>query len=93
MGTEDLKEYVRNYKLTIKSYIAKRLQNWERQPWDALIHKGNSHLVTREALDFLDKLLVYDREKRIAPKEAMEHEYFKPVREFHEKKENDAMED
>ena len=25
MGTEDLKEYVRNYKLTIKSYIAKRL--------------------------------------------------------------------
>ena len=35
-----------------------------------------------EALDLLDKMLVYDRELRIAPKEAMEHEYFKPVLEY-----------
>jgi len=30
-------------------------------------------------------MLIYDREKRIAPCEAMKHEYFKPVVEFKEK--------
>jgi casein kinase II subunit alpha len=29
MGTADLMEYVRKYKLNIKSFIAKRMQNWE----------------------------------------------------------------
>ena len=82
MGTEDLQDYVKNYKLSIKSFVAKRLKNWEKQPWDKLIHKGNKHLVTDEALDLLDKMLVYDREKRISPQEAMKHDYFKPVLEY-----------
>jgi casein kinase II subunit alpha len=38
--------------------------------------------VNEEALDLMDKMLVYDRELRIAPKEAMEHPYFKPVLEY-----------
>ena len=41
MGTDDLMEYVKQYKLNIKSFVAKRLKNWERQSWDTLIHKGN----------------------------------------------------
>jgi casein kinase II subunit alpha len=60
MGTADLMEYVRKYKLTIKSVIAKRIQNWERQPWESLVHNGNKHLVNEEALDLMDKMLVYD---------------------------------
>jgi hypothetical protein len=30
-------------------------------------------------------MLVYDHSERITPKEAMEHEYFAPVREMQEK--------
>jgi len=35
-------------------------------------------------------MLVYDREKRISPSEAMKHEYFKPVLEY---KAKEAMTD
>jgi hypothetical protein len=30
-------------------------------------------------------MLAFDHAERITPKEAMEHEYFAPVKEFHEK--------
>jgi casein kinase II subunit alpha len=32
-------------------------------------------------LDFLDKLLKYDHQERLTPREAMTHPYFDPVRE------------
>lgn len=39
-----------------------------------------------EALDLLSKMLVYDHADRILPIEAMEHEYFAPIREMNKKK-------
>lgn len=39
----------------------------------------NQHLVSPEAIDFLDKLLRYDHADRLTAKEAMEHAYFAPV--------------
>lgn len=39
-------------------------------------------MVSPEALDLLDKMLRYDKNERIIPKEAMKHEYFDPVRDF-----------
>jgi casein kinase II subunit alpha len=38
-------------------------------------------LVTQEALDFLDNLLQYDHQDRVTAKDAMQHEYFRPIRE------------
>jgi hypothetical protein len=32
-------------------------------------------------------MLVYDHAERITPKEAMEHEYFASIKDFHKKKE------
>jgi casein kinase II subunit alpha len=43
------------------------------------IHAENQHLVTPEAIDFLDKLLRYDHADRLTAKEAMDHPYFAPV--------------
>lgn len=43
------------------------------------MHAENQHLVTPEAIDFLDKLLRYDHQDRLTAKEAMEHAYFAPV--------------
>jgi casein kinase II subunit alpha len=31
-------------------------------------------------MDFLDKLLAYDHQKRLTAKEAMDHPYFDPIR-------------
>ena len=43
------------------------------------MHSENQHLVSPEALDFLDKLLRYDHQERLTAMEAMEHAYFFPV--------------
>ena len=40
------------------------------------MHSENQHLVSREALDLLDKLLRYDHRERLSAREAMEHPYF-----------------
>lgn len=40
------------------------------------MHSENQHLVSTEALDFLDKLLRYDHQARLTAREAMEHPYF-----------------
>lgn len=47
------------------------------------MHSENQHLVTPEAIDFLDKLLRYDHLDRLTAREAMEHPYFYPVVEEH----------
>lgn len=47
-----------------------------RKRWERFIHSENQHLVSQEALDFLDKLLRYDHNERLTAKEAMDHPYF-----------------
>ena len=39
----------------------------------------NERYISNEALDFCDKLLRYDHEERLTPREAMLHPYFEPV--------------
>ena len=41
--------------------------------------------MTEEALDLLNKMLKYDHAERVTPRDAMEHPYFKPVRDYHAK--------
>ena len=40
------------------------------------MHSENQHLISPEALDFLDKLLRYDHQERLTAREAMDHPYF-----------------
>lgn len=47
-----------------------------RKRWERFVHSENQHLVSTEALDFLDKLLRYDHQTRLTAREAMEHPYF-----------------
>jgi casein kinase II subunit alpha len=43
------------------------------------VNSDNQHLVSPEAIDFLDKLLRYDHYERLTAREAMDHPYFYPV--------------
>ena len=46
------------------------------------INDKNKDRVNPEGLDLLSKMLVYDKNKRITPTEAMKHAYFEPIREL-----------
>jgi casein kinase II subunit alpha len=52
------------------------IQRHSRKRWERFVHSENQHLVSQEALDFLDKLLRYDHNERLTAKEAMDHPYF-----------------
>lgn len=84
-GIDGLLDYLKTYKLEVNKYQEKYLKNFEKCPWEDLVNKKNQHLVNKEGLDFLDKLLVYDREKRIMPQDAVKHPYFAPVIEYKNK--------
>lgn len=47
-----------------------------RKRWERFVHSENQHLVSPEALDYLDKLLRYDHQDRLTAREAMDHPYF-----------------
>lgn len=51
-----------------------------RKPWTKFVNAENQHLVTPEAIDFIDKLLRYDHQERLTAQEAMAHPYLAPVR-------------
>ena len=51
-----------------------------RKPWTKFVNADNQHLVSAEAIDFIDKLLRYDHQERLTAKEAMAHPYLAPVR-------------
>ena len=81
LGTDDLYKYIEKYGLTLDNHYSGILGNYPKKPWNKFINEENKHLCSNEAIDLLSKMLIYDRAERITPKEAMEHPYFKSVRE------------
>ncbi|KAI0525084.1 hypothetical protein KFK09_004474 [Dendrobium nobile] len=63
-----------------KEYNVRVASRHSRKPWSKFINSENEHLVSPEAIDFLDKLLRYDHQDRLTAREAMAHPYFLQVR-------------
>lgn len=80
LGTKDLYEYVQKYGLVLKDALRRAVGTHSRKSWDRYKTAANSHLVTPDALDLLDTMLVYDHQMRITAKKAMEHPFFDEVR-------------
>jgi len=80
MGTEKLYNYIKRYKITVPRTVEKQLKSCAEKGVEVLITKKNQHMVSEEALDLLNKMLVYDKNERITPIEAMEHPYFAPLK-------------
>jgi len=79
LGTDELFEYIDKYQIELDPRFNDILGRHSRKRWERFVHAENQHLVTAEAIDFLDKLLRYDHSDRLTAKEAMEHPYFAPV--------------
>merc|ERR1712038_1890825 len=79
LGTDDLFKYLNKYEIELDPRFNGILGTYTRKEWQVYIKSNNQHLVSNEALDFLDKLLKYDHQARLTAKEAMQHPYFNPV--------------
>lgn len=83
LGTESFFTYLEKYGLILDNNLLSKIGKFPKRPWSKFITEDNSHLSKPEALDFVDKLLRYDHQERLTAKEAMQHDYFKPVRQAH----------
>lgn len=86
LGTEELFEYIDKYQIDLDPRFNDILGRHSKKRWERFVHSENQHLVTPEALDFLDRLLRYDHQERLTAKEAMAHTYFAPVVQQNENK-------
>jgi len=86
LGTDDLATYLDKYNIVLDSHYDDILGKHSKKPWNKFINGTNEALVSKEALDLLSLMLRYDHAERVTPKEAMEHAYFQPVKEFNAKK-------
>jgi len=86
LGTAGLYEYIKQYDLRLDPAIESILSRYQRKPWTKFVNNYNKKYMSNESLDFVDKLLKYDHNKRLTPREAMAHAYFKPIREYHSQK-------
>lgn len=86
LGTDELYAYVDKYNVTLDAHYDDILGQHTKKPWHKFVAASNEHLVSEEALDLLSKMLKYDHAERVTPRDAMEHPYFKPLKEQPTKK-------
>ncbi|XP_044763619.1 casein kinase II subunit alpha-like [Coccinella septempunctata] len=79
LGTDDLFRYIEKYGVELDPRFNDILGRHSRKRWERFVNRENQHLVTPEALDFLDRLLRYDHAERLTAREAMDHPYFFPI--------------
>mmetsp|Transcript_15244 Transcript_15244/g.28175 ORF Transcript_15244/g.28175 Transcript_15244/m.28175 type:complete len:333 (-) Transcript_15244:169-1167(-) len=80
LGTDGLFAYLDKYTLELDPHFDDVLGRHSRKAWVKFVTSENHHLANAEAIDLIDRLLVYDHAARILPKEAMQtHPYFRPI--------------
>ena len=58
-------------------------------PLENYVNQNNYSRVTQDGLDLLKKMLVYDKNGRVTPGEAMQHPFFAPIRELKQEADNE----
>ena len=80
LGTDELYAYLNKYRIELDPNFENLIGLHSRKPWNKYVTAENQHMVSTEAIDFLDKLLRFDHQERITAKEAQKHPFFDPVR-------------
>jgi casein kinase II subunit alpha len=80
LGTDSLRDYLRTYRLNLPAEAARLIKSCDVVSFSSFVNYKNKYRVNTEGLDLLSKMLVYDKNQRITPTEAMKHEYFAPIR-------------
>ena len=66
LGTDELYAYLSKYGIELDPQLEALVGRHSHKPWTKFVSPENQHLVTPEALDFLDKLLRYDHQVRVS---------------------------
>lgn len=64
LGTEELEVYLAKYGIELDAQLEELVGHHSRKPWMKFVTPDNQHLISPEALDFLDRLLRYDHQAR-----------------------------
>jgi len=76
LGTDGLFGYLDKYCLELDDQFDGIIGKHERKPWSKF-QSSDTALAVPEAVDLVDKFLIYDHAQRMLPKEAMGHSFFK----------------
>ena len=87
LGTADLEAYALKYGAKV---YRKGFYMMPRVPLSSFISPKNEKYATDDALDLLDRILVYDHMERITASEAMQHPYFDSIMEWVDTSDNNA---
>jgi casein kinase II subunit alpha len=80
LGTDDLYAYADKYGVELDPKLVQLCGYRPKLPWRRFVTDDNKHLVSPEALALLTELLRYDHQARPTAAEAMQHEFFAPIR-------------
>nr|CDS32483.1 casein kinase ii subunit alpha [Hymenolepis microstoma] len=78
LGTSGLLDYIVKLGNGFEFYFQFASTDYPIVPWHSFINDDNRNLATENALDLIDKLLVYDYERRLKVEQAKEHLFFLP---------------
>eukprot|EP00009_Paramoeba_aestuarina_P002802 CAMPEP_0201522472 /NCGR_PEP_ID=MMETSP0161_2-20130828/17584_1 /ASSEMBLY_ACC=CAM_ASM_000251 /TAXON_ID=180227 /ORGANISM="Neoparamoeba aestuarina, Strain SoJaBio B1-5/56/2" /LENGTH=340 /DNA_ID=CAMNT_0047921321 /DNA_START=28 /DNA_END=1050 /DNA_ORIENTATION=- len=84
LGTDTLFQYLNRYGVNLDPRFLHLIGRHPRKPWESFITPENKHVAVPDAINLLDKLLVYDHQQRLTAKEALQHPYFSDLRKFGE---------
>ncbi|CEP63483.1 casein kinase 2 catalytic subunit CKA1 LALA0_S08e03510g [Lachancea lanzarotensis] len=80
LGTDNFEYYLEKYRITLPQEFHD-LDQYIRRPWYRFVNDSNKHLSgNNEIIDLVSNLLRYDHQERLTAKEAMQHDWFAPIR-------------
>eukprot|EP00928_Gymnodinium_smaydae_P066261 TRINITY_DN492_c0_g1_i7.p1 TRINITY_DN492_c0_g1~~TRINITY_DN492_c0_g1_i7.p1 ORF type:complete len:423 (-),score=66.66 TRINITY_DN492_c0_g1_i7:114-1382(-) len=80
LGTQDLFAYLAKHNLRLDSDLEELIGRHPKRSWESFVLPSNAERADPQALDLINRLLVYDHSLRLSPREALEHPYFDGVR-------------
>ena len=91
LGTKSLIECMKTYNIPISNFFQKNLGQYPKVPWTSFVTDANKRTIGDDAFDLLEKMLCFDKQKRITAREALLHPYFSHIRDNFEFTDNENV--
>ncbi|VDO08007.1 unnamed protein product [Rodentolepis nana] len=79
LGNEQLLEYAEEFQISISKRLRKRIRSFRERGFHTFKTENCEQVATEDAIDLVQKLLVYNHTKRIKAKEALKLPYFSEI--------------
>ena len=79
LGFENFKAYCDKYNVELKSKMIKKIESYSGVKWEHYEEELPNIHQYKDAFNLLEKLLNYDHNERILPKDALKHKFFTDV--------------